>query len=75
MNNPKLNVFTARSFWIAFFTVLMHAGVLIGAEFSPEFEPTEAADKAMNFVTALAAAWVFFERQVGEMKLTLPWRI
>ena len=70
MERPELNVFLARSTWVAIFTVL--ANVMLLAGWTP-LDPGEASDQVMAVITAVGAAWVYFERVTGQMKLVKPW--
>lgn len=65
-----LNIFKARSTWVMIFTVIANIIFLFTGELP--FAPEEASDKVILVVDALAAAWIYFERVTGKMKLINP---
>lgn len=66
----RLNVFMARSTWVMIFTVLANVIFLVTGEVP--FAAEEASEKVMLAIDAIAAAWIYFERVTGKMKLVVP---
>jgi len=66
-----LNVFKARSTWVAIFTLLAHLLVALG--YDGGLVPDEAAGVVVSLIDAVGIAWVYFERVTGRMKLVAPW--